>query len=62
MSNQPYVYIVSPVGLVGGGGGVIFEAFCRCHDVLILDKCPIKWRQSPHMTIAIDWDVKHLFS
>ena len=24
--------------------------------------CPIKWRQRPNMTIAVDWDVKLLFN
>ena len=32
-----------------------------CHDILILGKSPIKWRQHPDMTIAVDWDVKHQF-
>ena len=27
----------------------------------MLAKSPIKWRQRPHMTIAVDWDVKHQF-
>ena len=38
---------------------VIFEAIVGCHAILILDKSPIKWRQSPDMTIAVDWDVNH---
>ena len=27
----------------------------------MLSKSPIKWRQRPDMTIAVDWDVKHQF-
>ena len=27
-------------------------------DILIVGKSPIKWRQRPGMTIAVDWDVK----
>ena len=33
----------------------------ECHDILMLGKSPIKWRQHPDMTIAVDWDVKHQF-
>ena len=40
---------------------VIFEALFGCHDILILGKSPIKWKQHPGMTIAVDWDVKHQF-
>ena len=40
---------------------VIFEAFVGCHDVLILVKSLMKWRQRPDMTLAVDWDVKHQF-
>ena len=29
--------------------------------MLMLGKSPIKWRQRPDMTIAVDWDVKHQF-
>ena len=32
-----------------------------CYDILILDESPIKWRQRPDMTLAVDWDVKHQF-
>ena len=35
----------------------IFE----CHDILILDRSPIKWRQRPDMTLVVDWDVKFQF-
>ena len=28
----------------------------------MLSKSPIKWRQRPDMTIAVDWDVKHQFN
>ena len=38
---------------------VIFEALFRCHDILILVKCPIKWIQRPDMIIAVDWDANH---
>ena len=31
------------------------------HDNLIFGKCPIKWRQRPDMTIAVDLDVKPQF-
>ena len=27
----------------------------------MLGKSPIKWRQRPDMTIAVEWDVKHQF-
>ena len=27
----------------------------------MLGKKPLKWRQRPDMTIAVDWDVKHKF-
>ena len=46
---------ISLFGLVGW----IFQALVGCHDILILDKSPIKWRQRPDMTLAVDWDVKH---
>ena len=42
-------------------GGYIYEAHFECHDILMLGKSPIKWRQHPDMTIAVDWDVKHQF-
>ena len=29
--------------------------------ILMLGKSPIKWRQRPDMTIAVDWDVKNQF-
>ena len=34
----------------------------ECHDILMLGKRPIKWRQRPDMTIAVDWDVNHQFT
>ena len=40
---------------------VIFVALVGCHDILILGKNPIKWRQRSDMTIAVDWDIKHQF-
>ena len=47
---------ISPFGFVGW---LYFEALVGCHDILILGKSPIKWRQRPDMTLAVDWDVKH---
>ena len=38
---------------------VIFQALVGCHDIVILGKCPIKWRQCPGMTLAVDWDNNH---
>ena len=38
-----------------------YEAHFECHDTLMLSKSPIKWRQCPDMTIAVDWGVKHNF-
>ena len=29
----------------------------KTHDIFILGKSPIKWRQCPNMTLAVDWDV-----
>ena len=34
--------------------GYIYEAHFECQDILMLGKCPIKWRQRPDMTIAVD--------
>ena len=48
-------------GLLALLDGYIYEAHFKCHDILMLGKSPIKWRQRPDMTIAVDWDVKHLF-
>ena len=42
-------------------GPLVFETLSGCYDVLILGNSPIKWRQRPYMTIAVDWDVKHQF-
>ena len=33
----------------------------ECHDILMLGKSLIKWRQRPDMTIVVDWDVKLQF-
>ena len=38
---------------------VTFEALAECHDILILGKSLIKWRQCPDMTLVVDCDVKH---
>ena len=51
---------VKPISLFGLVGW-IFQALVGCHDILILGKSPIKWRLRPDMTLAVDWDVKHLF-
>ena len=40
-------------------GVFIYEAHFECHVTLIMGKSPIKWRQRPDMTFAVDWDVKH---
>ena len=40
---------------------VIIQALVGSHDILILGKSPIEWRQGPDMTLAVDWDVKHQF-
>ena len=40
---------------------VIFQTLVGYDDILIFGKSPIKWRQRPDMTIAVDWDVKHPF-
>ena len=40
---------------------VTFEAHFGCHDILNVGTSPIKWRQRPDMTIAVDCDVKHQF-
>ena len=39
----------------------MFEELFGCHEVIILGKRPIKWRECSDMTIAVDWDVKHQF-
>ena len=40
---------------------LIYEAHYEYRDILLTCKSPIKWRQRPDMTIAVDWDVKHQF-
>ena len=40
---------------------VIFKVLVGCHDILIFGKSPIKWRQRPDMTLAVDWHVKYQF-
>ena len=37
---------------------VIFSSAFGYHDIVILGKCPTKWRQRPGMTMAVDWEVK----
>ena len=44
------------------GWMVIFHALVGCHDILILGKSLVKWRQRPNMTLAVDWDVQHQFN
>ena len=39
--------------------GYNYEAHLECHDILMLGKSPMKWRQRPDMTIAVNRDVKH---
>ena len=36
----------------------MYETHFACHDILMLGKSPIKWRQRPDMTIAVDWDAR----
>ena len=55
--GKPSIHL-SLIGLVGW---VIFEALVGCHDILILGKSLIKWRQHPDMTMVVDWDAKHQF-
>ena len=40
---------------------LVFKALVEYHDILVLGKSPIKWRQRPDMTIAVDWDVEPEF-
>ena len=47
------------ISLLGLSWIVIFQALVGCDDILILGKSPVKWRQHPNMTLAVDWDVKH---
>ena len=50
------------INRIGFQGGYIYEAHFECHDILMLPgKSPIKWRQRPDMTLAVDWDVKYQF-
>ena len=47
-SNHPYIKAF----LVYLGG------YFGCHNVIMLGKSPVKCRQHPDMTIAVDWDAK----
>ena len=39
--------------------GYFFHANFGCHhDILMLSRSTIKWRQCPDVTIALDWDAK----
>ena len=35
------------------------SAYFECHDILMLGKSLIKWRQHADMTIVVDWDETH---
>ena len=37
----------------------IYEAHFECHDILMLGKSPIQWRQRPGKTLAVGWDLLH---
>ena len=50
---------ISIFGLVGWIFQALVGCHVGCHDILILGKSPIKWRQRPDMTLAVHWDVKH---
>ena len=54
--NHPYIK-----SLVVYLDGYIFESLFGYHDILMLDKSSIKWRQRPDMTIGVDLIVKHQF-
>ena len=44
--------------LIGLLGWLYYEAHFDCHYILMLGNLsPIKWRQRPDMTIAVDWGV-----
>ena len=49
---------INPIGLFGW---LFYEVHFESHDIPMLGKSPMKWRQRPDMTIAVDWDVKHQF-
>ena len=42
-------------------GSVYLKYVFGCHDIVILYKRPMKWRQRLDMNIALDWDVKHKY-
>ena len=46
---KPFI-LVNLIDLVGWLFG--------CHDILMLSRSPIEWRQSPKMIIAVDGDAK----
>ena len=67
-SSQTTIHYKSLIGLLGWFClkhlGVIMTHKCfkhnhPTHNILILDKSSIKWRQRPDITIAVDWDVNH---
>ena len=64
-SKVPSRYIQHRVnsrrGIAGLSCMFLFEALVGCHDILILGRSPMKWRQRPGMTIAVDWDFKFQF-
>ena len=58
-SQTIYTYILALLVCLGG---YIYEAHdFECHDILMLGKSPIKWRQRPDMAIAVEWSIKHQF-
>ena len=54
---------ISPL-FPGPEGAVVANDWCIIftkHILSVMTKSPIKWRQRPDITIAVDWDVKHQF-
>ena len=49
------------VGLIGLVWWLYLKHFLYVMTSLISGTNPIKWRQRPDMTIAVDWDIKHQF-
>ena len=53
VSSQPSPYMEAFLVYLGG---YLFQAYFGCHDILMLGRSPIKSREHPDMTIAVDWD------
>ena len=34
----------------------MFQAHFGCNDILKFGRSPLKWKQRPDITIAVDWD------